>query len=300
MSLSKRFVAKIFDYIVCFSALSFGTFLTPFDIAPLFYLYLLVATPVVWILPETLLLKIWKETPGSSLVCIRPHGSNPSSLSWVESLKIALLIDTPPAITWSSSKKNILHLLLGIGISAVLVIGASLGKAFIQFPKEFEKKIFNRGWVQYTSSDNDFTAEFPSEPRAEQKQLEIPQARRTIDYIEVKTDHKDQVTYSISSIEIPKKWTIFGSRSVLKGALSVLTDALSFDAKILSQTITSHRGHPAINFEIRDGGLDIKGRLVLVGTKLFNVQFAQPYDTTAEEVGISFLDSFEPISHNNP
>ena len=181
-------------------------------------------------------------------------------------------------------------------VGCLFTLVAIFGKAIIQFPETFEKEISTRSWVHYTSSEGDFTADFPSKPKVEQKQLEIPQANRTVDYQEVKSNHRDHVTYSVSAIELPKKFNFFGSNTILKGALSVVQDNLHGKTKLVSKKLTKHGNYPAIDFHLLEGMKDVKGRLVLVGSKLFKIEFIQPFDVEAEEAGLAFIRSFQPLA----
>ncbi|MBS3904948.1 MAG: hypothetical protein KGZ39_06450 [Simkania sp.] len=294
----KRIFSKLFDFAFCFLLLISITLLTPLELDNSeFYLTVLAASFFV----EVILLKTWGKTPGYALFGIAPK-KNQGSISWIEALRITFFLDKGLKTEWPHCKKTLPNLITRFAISCIVVIAAMFGKAILQFPQEFGKQVTNSGWVQYTSSENDFVVEFPHKPMIEQKQLEIPQVRRTLDYQEVKSDDRDKVTYSVSSLELPKKWQFFASSTILKGALSVLVDSnMPFGAKLLSKELCKHGEHPAINFHIRDGGTDIKGRLILLSNgKLFKVEFSQALDTQAEETGFAFINSFQPILNTSP
>jgi len=290
-----RILAKIFDYAFCFLALALGTILLPFAIDDTLYLYLLLTTPFLWILPEALLLSTWGTTPGGLFMAISPRTSKGSKLSFNESLQLALFLDKELSIHWVGCDKGLSSFIKRLAIGSSIALAALFGKAIIQFPQEFGKEVSVRGWVHYTSSEGDFTADFPSKPKIEQKQLEIPQAKRTVDYQEVKSSHANHVTYSVSAIELPKKFSFFGTGTILKGALSVLQENLHVKTKLISRKLTKHGEHPAIDFHLHKGTEDIKGRLVLVGQRLFKIEFIEPFDIEAEEVGFAFINSFKPL-----
>ncbi len=291
--------AKLFDYAFCYLALAFATLLTPFADDELLYFYLIVATPLVWILPQSILLATWGSTPGCAIFGVAPS-KNGAKLSWKDALKTILSFGRNSGIDWVICTKKLPNFITRLIIGCTIIAAAVFGKAIIQFPQTFEKQVSikGKGWVRFTSSENDFTANFPSKPMVEQKQLEIPQVKRTLDYQEVKTDHTDQVTYSVSALELPTKWRIFSSSTILKGALSVVLDSnMPFGTKLISRDLTKHGEHPAINFHMRDGDTDIKGRLILVGGKLFKVEYIQAKAATQEEdAGLAFINSFKPIT----
>ncbi len=293
-----RIFAKIFDYAFCFLVLALGILLTPFAIDDSIYLYLVIATPFLWILPEALLLSTWGTTPGRLFMAILPRTCKGTKLSFNEALRLSLFLDRGMSIDWIRCDQGLTNFIKRVAIGSSIALAAIFSKAIIQFPETFEKEVSIRGWVHYTSSEGDFTADFPSKPKVEQKQLEIPQANRTVDYQEVKSSHGKHTTYSVSAIELPKKFSFFGANTVLKGALSVLQENLHVKTKLIYKKLTKHGEHPAIDFHFLKGTDDIKGRLVLVGNKLFKIEVSEPFDGEAEEAGLAFINSFKPISSN--
>ncbi len=291
--LYQKALAKLFDYAICFLGLAFAALLTPFAEDGILYLSLLAAIPFLWILPEALLLSTLGSTPGCALFGISPE-RNQAKLSWKEALLVSLFLGKRIGVQWIRCNKSLPNFISRIAIGCLVIFGAVFVKAILEFPKEFQRQVPFKSWVHYTSSEGDFTADFPSKPMVEQKQLEIPQANRTLDYQEVKADHSDQVTYSVSALELPKKWSFFGSNTVLKGALSVLVDNLP-GAKLVNKKLTKHGEHPAIDFHIHEHATDTKGRLVLVGSKLFKIEYTQPTDQESSEKGSAFIDSFKPL-----
>jgi hypothetical protein len=287
-----RLFSKLFDYTFCFLVLALIAFLTPFSIDNLL-LYLLAATPILWILPEALLLSTWGTTPGYAIFSIAPKTFEGYKLPFKQALRFALFLRK---VLWVRCEKNISNVIIRLGIVCFLLLGGLFAKAVIDFPQEFGKEVTIRGWVHFTSSEGDFTAEFPSRPSTQQKQLEIPQAKRTLDYQEVSTNHSHESTYSVSALELPKKWMIFSSNTILKGALSVLIDNMSFGTKLLDKQFTKHGPHPAIDYHINEQGKVSKGRLVLVGQKLFKVEFSAPEEALTEDAAIKFIQSFQPLS----
>jgi hypothetical protein len=288
--------AKAFDYAFCFLTTALLVLLTPLAADDSIYLQILIATPFLWIIPEAALLSTWGATPGSLLMAISPRTSKGDKLSFIESLRLTLFLHKGLSIQWIRSDKGTGSLIKRCIVGCFIALAAVFGKAAIQFPEAFEKEISTRGWVHYTSSEGDFTADFPSKPKVEQKQLEIPQANRTVDYQEVKSSHQDQITYSVSAIDLPKKMTFFGSNTILKGALSVVQDNLHAKTKLVSKKLTKHGNYPAIDFHLLEGMKDVKGRLVLVGNKLFKIEFVQPFDVETEEAGLAFISSFQPLT----
>jgi len=286
-----KLFSKLFDYTFCFLVLALIALLTPFSNDTLLY-YLLAATPLLWILPEALLLSTWGTTPGYAIFSIAPKTFEGNKLPFKQALRFGIGLRK---VLWVRCDKNISNVIIRLGIACFVLLGGLFTKAVIDFPQEFGKEVTVRGWVHFASSEGDFTAEFPTKPSTQQKQLEIPQAKRTLDYQEVTTNPAHESTYSVSALELPRKWMIFSSNTILKGALSVLIDNMSFGAKLLNKQFSKHGEYPAIDYHIDEQGKISKGRLVLVGQKLYKVEFSAQAETLVEDAGIKFIQSFKPL-----
>jgi hypothetical protein len=287
-----RIISRLFDYTFCFILLTLICLLTPFAIDN-YYLYLLALTPLLWVLPQAILLSTWGTTPGYALFSITPRTFEGSKLSFKQALRFALSFRKA---MWVPCEKKLSNTIVRIAIAGFILFAALFAKAIVEFPQEFGKEVTERGWVNYTSTDGDFTADFPSEPSTLQKQLEIPQANKTLDYQEVSTMKPDESTYSVSALVLPKKWMIFRSNTILKGALKVLIDNMSNAPELLFKQFTKHGEFPAVDYHIAESGKLSKGRLVLVGQKLFKIECSAPSETLTEEAALTFIQSFKPLT----
>lgn len=287
-----RIISRLFDYTFCFIVLSLICLLAPFGIDN-YYLYLLALTPLLWVLPQALLLSTWGTTPGYALFSITPRTFEGSKLSFRQALRFVLFLRKA---MWVPCQKNLSNTILRIAIAGFILLAALFAKAIVEFPQELGKEVTAKGWVNYTSTDGDFTADFPSQPSTLQKQLEIPQANKTLDYQEVSTGKADESIYSVSALVLPKKWMIFRSNTILKGALKVLIDNMEGGPELLLKQFTKHGEFPAVDYNIAKNGNLSKGRLVLVGQKLFKVECSAPPETLTEEIALTFIQSFKPLT----
>ncbi len=177
-----------------------------------------------------------------------------------------------------------------------LVLGGFILKTSIDFPREINKEIITKGWTHFTSTKGDFTAIFPSKPSKEQKQLEIPQVNQVLDYEEIASRPTRQDIYSISALELPKKWMFLKTATILDGALTVLIGNISTEAELLSKEFTRHGSYSAIDYQITLPKQTIQGRLILVGRKLFKIEISSPENSLPHESGMAFIQSFQPIT----
>lgn len=291
-----RIISRLFDYAFCFIILSLICLLTPFVLENT-YLCLLAAAPLFCVLAQAILLSTWGTTPGYALFSLTPRTFEGSKFSFKQALRFALFLRKA---MWAPLEKKLSNTFLRLGIASFVLLAALFAKATVEFPQEFGKEVTEKSWMNYTSTDGDFTADFPSKPSTQQKQLEIPQANRTLDYQEVSTMKADESTYSVSALLLPKKWMIFRSNTILKGALKVLIDNLSGGPELLFKQFTRHGEFPAVDYHIAENGKLSKGRLVLVGQKLFKIECSAPSETLAEtlteEAALSFIQSFKPLT----
>ena len=81
-----------------------------------------------------------------------------------------------------SFKRRMIAVAIILGCALVSIFGNALAKWSIGL----EKGISNEGWIQYAFEDAGFKVHFPNDPEEETKQLEIPDANKTLDYLELK------------------------------------------------------------------------------------------------------------------
>lgn len=293
VSFYQKLFAKVLDFALLYTALCLTALAWPFSIEDAIYFYLLLLTPFLWVPLEAIFILTWGCTPGGAFLGIAPRASTGQLLNFSKAVRLSLFMEKERTIRWIRIEKRLGRFLSRLALGATVLIGLIFGKAVFQFPQEFERTFGKQEWMHYTSSVDSFSVDFPGEPTVNEKQLPIPQAKSTLDYSEYRLDHTDKVSYSISVLELPRKWRIFGSSTILKGALTVLLDNV-FDAKLVSKKLVHHGEHPAMDFHIRENDTEIKGRLILVGGKLYKVEFSQHFDTAVEEEGVAFIQSFQP------
>lgn len=295
VSFYQKLFSKVLDFTIFYTTLCLTALAWPFSIEDAVYFYMLILCPFLWVPIEILFLLFWGSTPGGAFLGISPRTRDGKSLNFLQALRFSALLEKKDSILWVREEKKLGKFLSRMAIGVTILIGFIFGKAVFQFPEEFGRAFGQKGWVHYQSHEDNFTADFPAEPTVNEKQLPIPQAKKTLDYSEYRLDHTDKVTYSISALELPRKWRIFGSSTILKGALKVILDNIK-PAKLISKQIVQHGQHPAMDFHIRENDKEIKGRLILVGEKLYKVEYAQRFNAAAEEEGSAFIQSFTPNS----
>ena len=252
---------------------------------------LLVVMLIILFAPvEALFLSTWGRTPGMFLCGITLRDVLGKKLTFRKAFKWALFLERRKNEVVAEQKKG---KVLGIIASLICLMGVFTASGLKDSLLQTHETI--NGWVHYTSKEAGFSADFPAKPTQEQKVLEITSVRRNLNYDEFMARSNENVVYSISYIELPKKWGVFSSSTLLKGALTVITES-SFEAKLASKSLTSFMHHPALNFHIKEGENEIKGRLVLVGTTLYKLSVTYNPSQTTQDTDLNidqFLNSFD-------
>ena len=179
-------------------------------------------------------------------------------------------------------------------LAACAILVALFGKPLTYYSIGLDAKISQNGWMQYYSLTRGFTVNFPSNPQEESKQLEIPDAGKVLNYEEVSTQHTKDVLYSVSYMELPSKWRWAGSNTLLKGALDLLVKYAEMPTEVLSREIFLYQNHRAIDFHLKQGESEVRGRFILVDNTLYKLTVVYP-ETVKDKVeqGTPFLDSFD-------
>lgn len=150
-------------------------------------------------------------------------------------------------------------------------------------------------WKPYASSDQRFRVDFPKDPVHESKQIEIPSAE-PLQYKEVRAEQSD-VVYAVSYIDFPPKWRLAGSNTLLKKSLSILIKHESDEQKLIEQKLTTHTGFPAIDYIIKEGEKEIKGRLILVNHTFYRLTATYHSTIASQAQHMDFVNSFNLKAH---
>ncbi len=154
-----------------------------------------------------------------------------------------------------------------------------------------EEKVAARGWTQYTSDDGQFSIAFPKEPKIASKKFDFPN-EESIDLNEYKVEK--EASFAVSYLNLPKKWRLFSSNTLLKGALNVVLKQLT-GTELLEKKMIKYKNYPAMEFVLKEGENIIKGRLILVKETLYRLMVTDYPDTSHnKQQHEAFLDSFEP------
>lgn len=278
----RRFLARLFDYGLFYIVAIFISLLLPIEVESQLFLLSSLFVPFVWAPIEMVLLKGCRTTPGKKL-----FGISFPFLSWRSSFKHAFLVQRSSdlLIRPIGFKRYMFALILACSVGSALFLGNNVAEAAIHY----EQQVTKDGWVQYVSDDGRFQVHFPKKPQQTLATFDVPNGEQ-INLSEFKA-HKE-AEFSVSYIDLPKKWKLFGPSTLLKGAMNVVMEHKP-GAELIDKRLVKHKNYPAIDFRMKEGDNIIEGRLILVGNTLYKLWVVYFPDTPREEQHETFLGSFE-------
>jgi len=279
----RRFLARLLDYGLFYFCSVFISLMAPIEVNENFYLIFALAVPFAWAPIEAFLLTKWRMTPGKKL-----FGISISPLSWGQSLKRAFFLGRRPGMVASQPItfwRYIIALMIACSAGSALFYGKDISEVAVQY----EQRVAGSGWVQYISDDGKFSVHFPKKPEMASKTIEVPNGD-PINLSEFKAE-KD-AAFSVSYLELPKKWRIFSSNTLLKGAMKVVQEHMP-GTELIDKKIMKHKNYPAMDFRMKEGENEIEGRLILVGNTLYRLMVVYYPDTPRDQQHQTFVDSFD-------
>ncbi len=279
----RRFLARLFDYGLFYFVTIFFTLIFPIELESQIFLLWSLVVPLIWMPFEALLLYKWQTTPGKKL-----FGLSLPFLSWSESCKRAFFFKRSKdlQIKTIGIKRYLIALMLACSAGSALFLGEDISEAAVHY----EQSITGSGWVQYVSDNGKFQVQFPKKPvEQEPQQFDVPNGD-PLEVSEFKA-HKE-AEFSVSYLDLPKKWKLFSSNTLLKGAMKVVHEHMP-GAQITDKKLVKHKNYPAMDFKMKEGEKEIEGRLILVGNTLYKLWVVYTPSTPREQQHEIFLNSFE-------
>ena len=287
--LLRRSLARLLDYGLFYCCSVFLSLVVPVDVNENFYFYFALAVPLFWAPLEAFLITRYETTPGKKLFGITVPG-----LTGKESLKRAFFLGKRPGAI-SEKKISYWRYLFALMIACSAGSGLFYGKDISEAAVHYEQQVADAGWVEYIANNGKFSVHFPKKPIDISKTVET-ESGDPINLSEVKAV-KD-AAFSVSYLDLPRKWKLFSSNTLLKGAMKVVHEHMP-GTQMIDQKIVKHKNYPAMDFKMKDGQNHIEGRLILVGNTLYRLMVVYYPDTPREEQHETFVNSFDLKTDEN-
>lgn len=318
MKVINRFLARIFDYSLCFSI----TYLigAKLDILNTKVLIALLAplTPLIWIPFETLFLKLFKTTPGKALFGLKVNSSNYFKRSlrvWAQVVGCGLppFCFICPFLALMQKSKKELSFDQDIESENITwrasVLGSILIASFTLSPFAWDH--FHRGsavphyldpqlyksWTAFNASDKTFSAYFPLKVETIESQLPVPDDIKFLELTEHTAKHENHGTFSLAYTELPKKWLKYSDKLIIKHSMLHMADSME-NTDLVKRNFAMHGNIPCIDYTLKSDGNDILGRMLLIGNRLYKIELKcnGSSNDAAREQHALFINSFLPSS----
>lgn len=279
----RRSLARLLDYGLFYVCTIFLSLIAPVEVNENFYLCFALAVPLFWAPLEALFISKYSTTPGKKL-----FGITIPNLTWKESLKRALFLGKRPGVV-TYQKISYWRYIIALMVACSAGSGLFYGKNISEAAVHYEQQVAGSGWVEYLSENGKFSVHFPKKPEIVEKQVEVPNGD-PINLSEFKAV-KD-AAFSVSYLDLPKKWRLFSSNTLLKGAMNVVHEHMQ-GTELTDKKIVKHKSYPAMDFKMKDGENHIEGRLILVGNTLYRLMVVYYPDTPRDQQHETFVNSFD-------
>jgi hypothetical protein len=288
--------AKLIDYGLVFLLGGIVALSLPCYLDVYVYFLFALSVPLLWVPFEALLLSTWGTTVGHKMCGYTFCGNAGEKPSFKEGLRQAFGMGRLQAIRTQTLS------LWRIVSAACVAVGCFLGGTFAMKIAEFtlgiERSASTEGWVQYSSLEKGFTVAFPTDPKLEEnKTLEIPSQSKTLNYSEVISETR-KAQYSVSYMELPRKWRLASNTTLLKGVLDAMVKHVP-DTTLLEKNFVKHGDHRALDFHLRQGEDEVRGRLIIIKGTLYKLTIVYPPSIAGDLKHETFLDSFDTATTNS-
>lgn len=272
-SILARFCARLTDYCLLFGLGVLITLILPLEVNTIFYLVLATAVPLLQVPIEAYLLSSWGTTPGKALFSIIVRSHTGLKLSLQESYKSARFSKNSGILL--QGKMGFLHKLCAYLFVIMLAVFSIFSKPITEAKIGGKQQQKVAGWVSYISEEAGFSVHFPKNPTVIAKEVEHPSSKNPVNYNEYTSESDPEVVYTVSYIDLPKKYGWVSSKRILRGVLDILMK-LEPGSKLIKKEFVEHDAYPAVNFHYQKGESEVLGRLIRVKHRLFKLTISYP------------------------
>jgi len=287
-----RFFARMIDYGIFYLVGILLSLSLPTEFSESFYFIYALATPLLWAPLEAILLSLWGTTLGKMVFGVVVRDIDGEKLSLGASFRRSFFLSRRPGVVYAPKMRGLGFLIL---TALAAACGSSLffGKDISQAAIEYEEQEIRGNWLEYASEEGKFVVQFPKKPELETQTYPIPDSEQSLELSEVKAESRE--IYSVSYLEMPKKWRFFSDGTLLKGAINVVAKNTP-GAEVVDKKRVTHKSHQALDFRMKQGENEIFGRLIIVGTTLYKLTVTYPPSSGEQDQHDAFLSSFELTS----
>ncbi len=303
----KRILSRVIDYsIFALTAQGIVSIFIPF--LDLWQLLLgALCIPLLYIPVEALQLYLWQTTLGKALLGLTVREEGKKKLSLKGAFKAALSVFKPSVrfstLVTNKRRGKVLSLLM----SLLLMGGLTFNNFIMPVSMGSSMVALTIGWTKFVSKDGKFSVDMPSKPDFHLREFPVPPAGITLTLSEytAKVDGKENESYSVNYVTLPRSWLLASSKRILFGGLYLKYET-QLGSDVLSKREAKHWNRfPAVDFVAKQNGQRIQGRLILAGNRLFQISKSTPMSAKVETKKTAndgektpdenFIESFNPL-----
>lgn len=261
--------------------------------------------PLLYIPVEAVQLYLWQTTLGKALLGQRVREEGRGRFSLRGAFRAALTVFKPSAristLVTTKRRGKVLSLL----VSLLLMGGVTFNNFIMPGGLGSSMVALTSGWTKFVSKEGKFSVDMPSKPDFHLREFPVPQAGLTLTLNEYTAKGEEEEAYSVNYVVLPRSWLLASSKKILFAALYLKYET-QLGSDVLKKRLVTHWNRlPAVDFEAKQNGQRIVGRLVLAGSRLFQVSKSMPLskkvevkttgDSGEKSPDENFVASFNPL-----
>lgn len=286
-----RCCARLCDYLLFYLLIAFGFEFAPYFIPEIYFWGLAALTPLLWAPIEALFYSWWGTTPGKAIFGIRVVGKGGKRPPFFTAIKEIFSFGAQRAGKLNQVEVPIWRRYVGVALVALCAIMFGLRQQGGHLIGASKKALPIEHWMLFSPKGEPFSLSLPVDPVATKETFDVSGAPPLV-YNDWSAKIGASTVYSISYLDLPKKWTIAGSRTLLKGSLEIVLERTP-GATLVEKNFSTHQGHPAIDFRMKQEGSEIQGRLVLINGRVYKVMVTTPANLSQEARYDLFVGSLD-------
>ena len=247
---------------------------------------LIISTPFLWLLIETILLKTCRTTPGKALLGIRAAQKPTLKKSFILSL-LPFSLSEEYTVKTKGSLRIILSLLLITTFTASPFIYDRLSQ------KPALTVEVADGYESWTALPGDlFTAYFPAKPENADNVIATPDGYEDLQVTEYKAI-QDDIEYSLAYAAVPSEFLKYSNSMILKHTMKAMANQME-DTSITYRDYSQHGQHKAVDYVLNSKGKTITGRMLMVKNRMYRLEVkSDPSIEVGEQIDL-FRSAFLP------
>jgi uncharacterized RDD family membrane protein YckC len=246
---------------------------------------------------EAFLLANFAVTPAKALFGITLRDRSGRNLTFSNALRWALFLRRK-RIVYSALKIGPFRKGLGFSLLAFSLTLLFSGKTTTEIAAPFAESFVNKhvvpdaDWISFTCDSKKFSIDFPTKPSLEKRRLEVAKYKKAIEYFEYASLPNKDTAYCVGFIDIPAPYKWFASRTILHEALKTFVENTP-GTELISQELTYHDKNRAIDFHLKQNGLEVIGRFIVAHNTLYRLHITYHPSQAPHIEKDNFIDSFE-------